>query len=294
MNYNSLTLKSIPFQKNEIIKKLEQTTYINDLFFIDYYVYVCSGIRRLGPGAIRTEFDYIGYNQILQSSCYHKGRIGEDGRDSDPFFINITFDKEKVFPFYDPYIYQVDIARSLKNGEQTLHDLIFETIDVEYSALIKGEQQKIYDWMDIEIWNNQRKIYISLPVSIPINKNFYEILSDPSVWQQIIDSNLDLENTKCLILKGFPSFSTGWGMLLYDDSNEYYLPFYPMYYSQDYVEAAYLKNSEFLNLEFKEYQLYNVKKDLAPYILRERLLLEKAGERALQEQKTDIPFDPNG
>lgn len=290
---DALTIGKKTEPKIEAIEALEQKIYINDPYFLDYYIYACSGLKRTSQGNLIYGFDYVGYKPQLKFSCYHKGRdLGN--KKAEPLYVNILFDKNKVYPYYQAFFDDIETAQALADGNRFLHEIVLSSVEAKYGSLVKGEDQNVYDWMDVKINSAKREIDLSMNINKPIDMDFYEILSQPAVWNQLLDSDLDLENTNILILQYIPSFRGDWGMLFYDGSSEYYLPLNPLIYSQHYVDAQYFKKSEFLYMELDKYQLYDVKKDLAPYILRECLLLEKAGERAMQERETGIPFDPNG
>lgn len=269
--------------------QIEQSAYIKDYTKLNLYTFsgYDKGILQSVPAETANSVQKIVEFVVPTLNPY-------DAEYSLPGII-VTLDKEKLFKVFDWYeaIYEYYQENQEKrffkdyvNGIVSIHEVLesvhkkeqpFENI----ATFLKVNGSDDFLCADIRT-NGSDGLYIWSYDSESATSDLGKILRMPEVRKQLRESTLDLSNTKVKVIKKFSILNFFyWWYLFYDDNgSEYYLCPFTTEYLQEHMLSDFIHEDEKAAIKLEAYRLYDIKKDLVPFILEEYNLSSKLVVRA--------------
>lgn len=252
--YNPMTLceKNDSVNQEAFISKIEENLYVKNFQFSNVLQFESKGWKLMNNLKIPSNqiFKLFKFKEAIRIITPH----------------DISFAR-----FYNGYL----------SGKYSIHDLLISTWEDEknYGVILFNDAnesqcaalKKFYNNDDLSIILNQ---YPKREAA-----NILDVLSRETVWSQLKNSNLNLMDTNIIVVDGLDFLSPYWGILFYDNVNEYYMSLYDSKYSQSGIGSEYILPEEKASFTLSAYCLYNFKAEIAPFMYKEHLLNERIAIR---------------
>lgn len=274
-----------PKENNDAVKLLnniENTLYLSgfeksDILIAEYYDY----------NNMKNENYYIS-NGDLQKIIFNKFNFynSNNYKNKTVGFIN----KKEIF--YVRSLNNTEFYENLKNiynDEIKIHTILENNQKFNLLGAVIKYNDETYSYNTVDFNSEKNIITISTETGPTINYSIHNLLNNKSVYEQLEKSALDLKKTKIMMTLDFAKYITGWGLLFYDDKNEYFLPFNSNTFYMEYKETDYLTASELKTMDFQSLKLYDVRKEIIPFIITEQKMADLALERAEKDNYKKIP-----
>lgn len=123
--------------------------------------------------------------------------------------------------------------------------------------------------------NNSPKPMLAL--SSLINEQNYtgkmsmeKLFEKKEVREELKLTDLDLDNTNAAVIQNLGMLlQNKWGILLYDDNHEYLMPLCNCIYYPTFNGSQYMLPNEKQSINLEAYKIYNLKSELAPFLVKE-------------------------
>lgn len=250
-NISASCIENENIRKENFISQIEKNFYVNDLEYsniVEFKNNKWQPVRNLR----------IPSNQIFKLFKF---------RDA----VRVTADDISGYTrFYKGYL----------DGEYSLYDLLIRSWNPGIYGVIVMTQADESQCATLNKFYNNNDLSILLE-NYPKREaeNILDVLSRESVWTQLKNSNLDLMNTNVMAIQGFDWLTPCWGVLFYDNINEYYMSLYDYKYEQIGIGSEYILPEEKASFTLSAYRLYDVKAELAPFLYNMHLLDLRIGQR---------------
>lgn len=262
--------------KNSLVDKIEMSLYQDNFeqYSIMPYIGPKKGVVQFGSGItgdkpqikFRCVYDNI-YSHNCLSTAFVKLDRSKIWRECDlSDLANFYYFEEMTGKATSMYI------RDLLSGQKSISESFSTAFNClvwkRYGTLVEDTVSQKYLWGDMVEIPDDKSLTLKMAYE-PLEYDINQILTDTNVFNQLQSSHLDLEKTKMIVINNFFILNHYHGFLFYDGESEYYMcPYNTTFSTKDMIGVEAFPGLEEIELSIKKSQLYDVKEDLLPTMLK--------------------------
>lgn len=237
-------------------------------------------------------FDTNSRMQLVPNSksttvCFLNGYYTRIDGNVYPTLQFVKLDKAKIFRLHD-FIrtrntqcpgdaHYINFFENILAGHYTLHEALISSWDENWDSLgtmVQVLKTPQYQWASLGYPGEHGGLTID---------TFHYHSSDKSMAQLIMDLkpqlekyNFNLSETKVIAVDALWCLADDWGFIFYDSEKEYYMsPFPYLYDNKKTRESQYGEPNDFTTFKIEPFRLYDLKKDLIPFMLSQEKTFQK-------------------